>query len=68
LKDKHIFNRLPVAWEGIPFIVGSLAVTAILFMLHWAVLALVMTVVSAFMIYFFRDTDRPPIHDEAAIY
>jgi phosphatidylserine decarboxylase len=56
-----------VAWEGIPFIAISLSLTAVLFILHWMLFAMVMAVVSAFMIYFFRDLDRSQMHDEGAI-
>jgi len=58
---------LPVAWEGIPYIAICLSVAAILFILNWLFFAMVMTVLSAFIIFFFRDLDRPQIHDEAAI-
>ena len=58
---------MPVAWEGIPFIAVSMAVTAILFIVDWEFIAIPMMVLTLFMIYFFRDPDRPQIHDESAI-
>jgi phosphatidylserine decarboxylase len=67
LKSKKIFNRLPVAWEGIPYIAICLSITIILFLLNWLLFALAMTLLSAFIVYFFRDLDRPQVHDEAAI-
>lgn len=56
-----------MAWEGIPYIAISLSVTVSLFILNWLLFAILMTVLSAFTIYFFRDPDRPQINDKAAI-
>jgi phosphatidylserine decarboxylase len=67
LNQRRIYNRLPVAWEGIPFIAICMAGTVILFILDWKITAIPMTVLTLFMIYFFRDPNRPPIHDESAI-
>jgi len=58
---------LHVAWEGIPYIAICLSVTVILFILNWLLFGIVMAVLSAFIIFFFRDPDRPQIYDEAAI-
>jgi phosphatidylserine decarboxylase len=67
LNHRKIYNRLPIAWEGIPFIVISLAVTALLLILDWDLFAVLMMVLTLFIIYFFRDPDRPLIQDESAI-
>jgi phosphatidylserine decarboxylase len=58
---------LPVAWEGIPFIAISMAVTAILLILDWEFVAIPMMVLTLFMIYFFRDPYRPPVRNKSAI-
>lgn len=58
---------MPVAWEGIPFIAICMAVTAILLILDWEFVAIPMMVLALFMIYFFRDPDRPPVHNKSAI-
>jgi len=58
---------LPVAWEGIPFIAMSLAVTAVLLFLEWKFFAIPMMVLTLFIIYFFRDPDRTRIPNESAI-
>lgn len=67
MNQKRIYNKLPIAWEGIPFIAICMAVTAILFMLDWEFVAIPMMVLTLFIIYFFRDPDRPQIHNESAI-
>ena len=58
---------MPVAWEGIPFIAICMAVTAILLILDWEFAVIPMMVLTLFMIYFFRDPDRPPVHNKSAI-
>jgi phosphatidylserine decarboxylase len=50
-----------------PFIAISMAVTALLFILDWVPFAGLMMVLTLFIIYFFRDPDRPLIQDESAI-
>jgi len=67
LQQKRIHNRLPVAWEGIPFIAICMAVTAILLILGWDLPAIPMMVITLFMIYFFRDPNRLPTHNKSAI-
>jgi phosphatidylserine decarboxylase len=51
-------NRLPVAREGIPFILIILVVTLVLFLSGFTVTGLAFTVITLFVIYFFRDPDR----------
>ena len=58
---------MPVAWEGIPFIATGIVVIAILLILDWEFIAIPMMVLTLFIIYFFRDPDRPHIHNESAI-
>lgn len=58
---------MPVAWEGIPFIAAGIVVIAILLILDWEFIAIPMMVLTLFIIYFFRDPDRPQIHNESAI-
>jgi phosphatidylserine decarboxylase len=68
LSYKKINNRLPVAWEGIPFILIGIVLTAILFIFNWKLLAIPMTVATLFTIYFFRDPNRTHVDDERAIF
>ena len=51
-------NRLPVAREGIPFIVISAGITIILFYFGLIYPGIFMALVSLFIIYFFRDPER----------
>lgn len=67
MDQKRIYNKLPVAREGIPFIVTGIVLTSILFILNWNLLAIAMVVFTLFIIYFFRDPERPQINDELAI-
>jgi len=67
LNQRKTYNKLPVAWEGIPFIALSLAVTVVLLFLDWKFFAIPMMVLTLFIIYFFRDPDRIRIPNESAI-
>jgi phosphatidylserine decarboxylase len=67
LNHRKIYNKLPVAWEGVPFIAICMAVTVVLFILDRELFAIPMTVLTLFIIYFFRDPYRPRMHDEPAI-
>ncbi len=65
---KKINNRLPVAWEGIPFILIGIVLTSMLFILNWKLLAIPMAIATLFTIYFFRDPERTHGDDERAIF
>lgn len=67
LDQKRIYNKLPVAWEGIPFIAAGMVLTSIFFILHLKLFAIPVGVLTLFTIYFFRDPERPQINDEMAI-
>ena len=58
---------MPVAWEGIPFIAAGIVVIAILLILDWEFIAIPTMVLTLFIIYFFRDPNRPQIHNKSAI-
>jgi len=51
-------NRLPVAREGIPFIIISTGITITLFSFKLSYPAIIMGLLSLFVIYFFRDPER----------
>ena len=51
-------NRLPVAREGIPFIIISAAIAIVLFYFRLIYPAIFMCLVTLFIIYFFRDPER----------
>jgi phosphatidylserine decarboxylase len=58
MDQKKINNKLPVAWEGIPFIIIGIALTSIFFILGWILLAIPLAVLTLLTIYFFRDPER----------
>jgi len=68
LNYKKINNKLPLAWEGIPFILIGIVLTSILFILNWKLLAIPMAVATLFTIYFFRDPKRTHADDERGIF
>lgn len=62
-----IDNRLPVAWEGLPFILVPLAGAAIFAWFGWLWPAAVLGAVGLFSLWFFRDPERRAPEDESAI-
>ena len=64
LERTRIHNRLPVAREGVPFIIVGCFVTLIFFLLGLRVLPVVTALFTLFTAYFFRDPDREPEIEE----
>lgn len=62
-----IDNRLPVAWEGLPFILVPLAGAAILAWVGWLWPAAVLGAAGFFSAWFFRDPKRQAPGDESAV-
>ncbi len=56
----RIQNRLPVAREGLPFILAGAVLAALSAFLGWTVSLIFFALLTAFVIYFFRDPDRVP--------
>jgi phosphatidylserine decarboxylase len=54
----HIENRLPVARDGLIFILLGLLISVILYYVGFMLAAILMVVVTLFIIYFFRDPAR----------
>lgn len=67
LDDKKIYNKLPVAWEGIPFIITGIGLTSILSILDWELLSVFFAILTLLTVYFFRDPERPHVAPEKAI-
>lgn len=67
MDQKRINNRLPVAREGIPFIIIGTGLTSIFLILNWKFLASPLAVLTLLIIYFFRDPDRTLINEERAV-
>jgi phosphatidylserine decarboxylase len=51
-------NNTPIATEGYPFIAGAAFVTIVAALLSWAPLAVIGFLVTAFIVFFFRNPDR----------
>ena len=54
----RIENKLPVAREGIPFILMGLGLAVLLFFCGLNFFATIIGILSLFIIYFFRDPER----------
>ena len=67
METRKVNNRLPIAWEGIPFVLGGVALTALFFILDSQFLAIVLALLTFFAGYFFRDPDRNPVDQEKAV-
>lgn len=65
---KRINNKLPIAWEGIPFIITGIGLTFIVIILNWDSLTIPLAVLTLFTIYFFRDPERTHVNDERAVF
>ena len=65
---KRINNKLPIAWEGIPFIITGIGLTFIVIILNWDLLTIPLAVLTLFTIYFFRDPERTHVNDERAVF
>ena len=67
-KQNRIDNRLPVAREGLPFIVFGVFLTAAFFGLDLIVPGILAALVTLFTIYFFRDPSRrAPLSEDAVL-
>jgi phosphatidylserine decarboxylase len=58
LDTRRTNNKLPIAWEGIPFVLGGATLTALFFLLDLQFPAIGLAVLTLFTAYFFRDPDR----------
>ena len=67
-ENKRIHNGLPVAREGIPFIVVGIICTLLFVYVGWLFLAILLGIVTIFIISFFRDPDREKdVHDDTVL-
>lgn len=62
-RRSRIENRLPVAREGLPFILCGIALAVLSGFLGWNIALLIFAFLTIFVVYFFRDPERKP--DEA---
>jgi len=67
MNQKKINNKLPIAWEGIPFIITGIGLASIFLIFGWKLLAIPFAVLTFFTIYFFRDPERTHENIEKAV-
>jgi phosphatidylserine decarboxylase len=67
LEAKKIDNKLPIAREGIPFILIGIGLTCVFLILDLLVLAIPLAVLTSFIIFFFRDPERNLVNSEKAV-
>ena len=67
MEAKKIDNSLPIAWEGIPFILIGIGLTCLFLILDLLGLAIPLAVLTSFIIFFFRDPKRNLVNSEKAI-
>jgi phosphatidylserine decarboxylase len=67
MDQKRIKNKLPVAREGLPFIIAGVALAIIMGIFHLVSFAIVISMLTLFIAYFFRDPERSPVGNERAV-
>ena len=67
MDQKRINNKLPIAWEGIPFIIIGAGLTSVSLILKWEFFAIPMAVLTLLTIYFFRDPESNQANEERAV-
>lgn len=67
MEAKKIDNKLPIAREGIPFILIGIGLTCVFLILDLLVLAIPFAVLTSFIIFFFRDPERNLVNREKAV-
>ena len=67
LEKTRINNRLPVAREGLPFILISGGVTLLFLFTGFVFFAIFAGIISLFIVYFFRDPERKTDVDDRAV-
>jgi len=67
IQRTRIANNLPVAREGLPFIIPGLIITVLLLFLGFFFVGIILGILSIFFMYFFRDPDRAGEAGEDAV-
>lgn len=67
MEAKKIDNKLPIAREGIPFVLIGIGLTCVFLILDLLVLAIPFAVLTSFIIFFFRDPERNLVNREKAV-
>ena len=64
---KRIHNRLPLAWEGLPFASIGIGLTLLALLFNAAIPAAIFGLLSLFTLFFFRDPERMKTVTEDAV-
>jgi phosphatidylserine decarboxylase len=67
LDNRRVYNRLPIAREGIPFVLGGCGATLALVLLDLISPACLLGGLTLFTAFFFRDPERTPPGDPGAL-
>ncbi len=67
METRKIENKLPIAWEGIPFILIGMGLTSVFSMLQLYFLSVPLAALTLFTVFFFRDPKRGLIAQENAV-
>ena len=67
MEAKKIDNKLPIAQEGIPFVLIGIGLTCVFLILDLLVLAIPFAMLTSFIIFFFRDPERNLVNREKAV-
>ncbi len=67
MNQKRINSTLPIAREGLPFIIIGAAIAIVAGIFHLVSLFVVMSIITLFIVYFFRDPNRISPVDENAV-
>ena len=67
LNTSRVYNKWPIAKEGLPFILIGIALTAILTYLSLLLISIFAVILTAFVVFFFRDPERPGTTEKKAV-
>jgi len=67
MDDSRINNKLPIAKEGFPFILGCGAITCVSFLFGLFLFGLFFCITTLFVIFFFRDPERKSPQNKDAV-
>ena len=66
-RETRIHNKLPLAREGFPFISIGIGVTVIFAFLGWITFTIITSIITVFVVYFFRDPERHHLEEKNAV-
>jgi phosphatidylserine decarboxylase len=67
LDESRVNNKWPFAKEGVPFILGGCALIVIFSVFGFVIIPILASIITIFIIYFFRDPDRESVSNPNAV-